>query len=90
MLGFQIFTSVLARLSHRAILLFVQSWSSLPSPGLCPTQFARNLRYGVYGTANVFDSAGEFQAYVEHVSVVLVALYDALFLALHLLALYGL
>ena len=40
--------------------------------------------------ANVFDSAGELQAYVEHLSVVLVALYDALFLALHLLALYGL
>ena len=27
--------------------------------------------------ANAFDSADEFQAYVEHVSVVLVALYDA-------------
>ena len=27
--------------------------------------------------ANAFDSADEFQAYVEHVSVVLVAIYDA-------------
>ena len=78
--GVFFFYSVLALLSHRAILFcpgmeFVAQSRSVPDS--VPQKLELRGMWDPCLIANAFDPADEFQAYVEHVSVVLVALCDA-------------